>query len=124
MPIPVVLVAALAAGAVLFIVVFPLLNAAGVVSNFTINLWGKYLCFAMLAISVDLLWGYTGLLSLGQSLFFALSKSWERFFSVSPINFETTIERSIRNTSLPVFLPTIRAVRVFPVPGGPWNSAL
>ena len=58
--------------ALLFIVVFPALNAAGVVSNFTINLWGKYLCYALLAISVDLLWGYTGLLSLGQALFFAL----------------------------------------------------
>jgi urea transport system permease protein len=58
--------------ALLLIVVFPLLNAHGVVSNFTINLWGKYLCFALLAISVDLLWGYTGLLSLGQALFFAL----------------------------------------------------
>lgn len=58
--------------AIFLIVVFPLLNAQGYVSNFTINLWGKYLCFALLAISVDLLWGYTGLLSLGQSLFFAL----------------------------------------------------
>ncbi len=58
--------------ALFLIVVFPLLNAQGYVSNFTINLWGKYLCFALLAISVDLLWGYTGLLSLGQSLFFAL----------------------------------------------------
>jgi urea ABC transporter permease protein UrtC len=58
--------------ATFLIVVFPLLNAQGIVSNFTINLWGKYLCFALLAISVDLLWGYTGLLSLGQSLFFAL----------------------------------------------------
>ena len=57
---------------VFLIVVFPLLNAHGVVSNFTINLWGKYLCFALLAISVDLLWGYTGLLSLGQALFFSL----------------------------------------------------
>jgi urea transport system permease protein len=55
-----------------FIVVFPVLNAAGLVSNFTINVWGKYLCYALLAISVDLLWGYTGLLSLGQALFFAL----------------------------------------------------
>ena len=54
------------------IVVFPLLNATGVVSNFTITLWGKYLCYALLAISVDLLWGYTGLLSLGQALFFSL----------------------------------------------------
>ena len=63
---------AVAVIALLMIVVFPLLNAYGLVSNFTINLWGKYLCFALLAISVDLLWGYTGLLSLGQSLFFAL----------------------------------------------------
>jgi len=58
--------------ALFFIVIFPLLNAQGVVSNFTINLWGKYLCYALLAISVDLLWGYTGLLSLGQALFFSL----------------------------------------------------
>lgn len=56
----------------LMIVVLPSLNAAGLVSNFTINLWGKYLCYAILAIGVDLLWGYTGLLSLGQALFFSL----------------------------------------------------
>jgi urea transport system permease protein len=65
----------LAVGAVLallLIVVFPALNAAGVVSNFTISLWGKYLCYGILAISVDLLWGFTGLLSLGQALFFSL----------------------------------------------------
>lgn len=65
-------VIAVVAIAALFIVGFPVLNAAGVMSNFTINLWGKYLCYALLAISVDLLWGYTGLLSLGQALFFAL----------------------------------------------------
>jgi urea transport system permease protein len=58
--------------ALLVIVVLPLLNAQGVVSNFHLNLWGKYLCYALLAISVDLLWGYTGLLSLGQALFFTL----------------------------------------------------
>ena len=63
---------AVAIVALLLIVIFPLLNAHGVVSNFTINLWGKYLCYALLAISVDLLWGYTGLLSLGQALFFSL----------------------------------------------------
>lgn len=64
--------AAIAIGALFFVVVFPLLNVYGLVDDFTINLWGKYLCFAMLAISVDLLWGYTGLLSLGQALFFSL----------------------------------------------------
>ena len=42
------------------------------VSNFSISLYGKYLTYAVLALGVDLLWGYTGLLSLGQCLFFAL----------------------------------------------------
>ncbi len=58
--------------AVFFIVVFPLLNASGVISNVSLYHWSKYLCYAMLAISVDILWGYTGLLSLGQALFFSL----------------------------------------------------
>ena len=42
------------------------------VSDFSINLYGKYLTYAVLAISVDMLWGYTGLLSLGQCIFFSL----------------------------------------------------
>src|SRR6266487_3054147 len=42
------------------------------VSTFTLSVYGKYLCYAVLALSVNLLWGYTGLLSLGQCLFFAL----------------------------------------------------
>ncbi len=56
----------------LLIVGFPLLNVHGVISDFTLTLWGKYLCYTLLAISVDLLWGYAGLLSLGQALFFSL----------------------------------------------------
>lgn len=36
------------------------------------SLWGKYLCFALLAISLDLVWGYCGILSLGHGAFFAL----------------------------------------------------
>ena len=64
--------AIVAAVAAAMIVVFPLLHANGVVSDFTIRLWGKYLCYALLAISVNLLWGSTGLLSLGQALFFTL----------------------------------------------------
>jgi urea transport system permease protein len=42
------------------------------VSDFKINLYGKYLTYGVLALGVDLLWGFTGLLSLGQCLFFAL----------------------------------------------------
>src|ERR1044071_4802355 len=41
-------------------------------SAYGITLIGKYLCYAMLALSVDLIWGYCGILSLGQSAFFAL----------------------------------------------------
>ncbi|MEK7951045.1 urea ABC transporter permease subunit UrtC [Luteolibacter soli] len=63
---------ALAAIALFLVVGMPVLNASGGVTDFTLNTWGKYLCYAILAISVDLLWGYTGLLCLGQSLFFAL----------------------------------------------------
>ncbi len=53
-------------------VLMPLMEAYGVIDHYTLNVWGKYLCYAVLAISVDLLWGYTGLLSLGQSMFFSL----------------------------------------------------
>ena len=37
-----------------------------------VSLLGKYLCFALLALSVDLIWGYCGILSLGHGAFFAL----------------------------------------------------
>ncbi len=60
------------AGSLLLVVFLPLLNISGTIDNYTLNLWGKYLCYGILAISVDLLWGYTGLLSLGQALFFSL----------------------------------------------------
>jgi urea transport system permease protein len=42
------------------------------VSTFTVTLLGKYLCFALLAIALDLVWGYVGILSLGHGAFFAL----------------------------------------------------
>ena len=42
------------------------------VSTFTVTLLGKYLTYALLAMSVDLVWGYLGILSLGHGAFFAL----------------------------------------------------
>ena len=42
------------------------------VSTYTVTLMGKYLCFALLALAVDLIWGYCGILSLGHGAFFAL----------------------------------------------------
>ena len=41
-------------------------------TTFTVTLLGKYLTYALLALSVDLVWGYLGILSLGHGAFFAL----------------------------------------------------
>jgi urea transport system permease protein len=59
-------------------ILVPLLNllvpvgSAFHVPTSTMSLWGKYLCYALLAISLDLVWGYCGILSLGHGAFFAL----------------------------------------------------
>jgi urea transport system permease protein len=42
------------------------------VTTTAVALWGKYLCYALLALSLDLVWGYCGILSLGHGAFFAL----------------------------------------------------
>lgn len=43
-----------------------------VMPAYVMPLIGKYLCYALLAVSLDLIWGYAGILSLGQAAFFAL----------------------------------------------------
>ena len=57
---------------VLGLVVVPLLYLTGNMEIVQVNMLGRYLCFAIVAVSLDLIWGYTGLLCLCQSLFFAL----------------------------------------------------
>lgn len=42
------------------------------VPSFILSRLGKYLCYALLAVSLDLVWGYCGILSLGHGAFFAL----------------------------------------------------
>jgi urea transport system permease protein len=42
------------------------------VSDFTVTLVGKIMCYAIVALAMDLIWGYAGILSLGHGLFFAL----------------------------------------------------
>jgi len=63
--------------AILLVVVLPFCNtlpadAPFSVSNFTLNLFGKFLAYAILALGLDLLWGYAGVLSLGHGVFFGL----------------------------------------------------
>ena len=47
-------------------------GSSGHVSTYTVTLLGKYLTYALLAVAVDLVWGYLGILSLGHAAFFAL----------------------------------------------------
>jgi len=60
------------------ILVVPVLNLAVPdssplhLSSYWVSLLGKYLCLALLALALDLVWGYAGILSLGHGAFFAL----------------------------------------------------
>jgi len=59
-------------------VMVPILNLAVPQSSalhvptYLVALFGKYICYALLALSIDLIWGYCGILSLGHGAFFAL----------------------------------------------------
>ena len=66
------------AALVVVAVLVPVLNlavpdgSAFHMSDFCVQLVGKIMCYAICALAMDLIWGYTGILSLGHGLFFAL----------------------------------------------------
>src|SRR5260221_13964754 len=70
--------AALGSAALVLFLAFPLLNlvvpAASPfhVSAYWVTLIGKIMCYGIVALAMDLIWGYAGILSLGHGLFFAL----------------------------------------------------
>ena len=70
--------AVIGAFAVILFLLFPLANLAlpkgslFYISDYTVALSGKIMCYAIVAVAMDLIWGYTGILSLGHGLFFAL----------------------------------------------------
>jgi urea transport system permease protein len=79
------LIRSLDRGAILFLIIVggiaiavPILNllvpssSPFYVSTYLVSLFGKYACYAILALSIDLIWGYCGILSLGHGAFFAL----------------------------------------------------
>ncbi len=69
---------AVAAAFALVAVIVPVLNllvpegSALHLSDYTVGLVAKIMCYAICALAMDLIWGYTGILSLGHGLFFAL----------------------------------------------------
>jgi urea transport system permease protein len=80
-----ILIRSLDRGATLFLIVIaaiaiavPVLNlalpesSAFHIPTYLVALFGKYACYALLALSIDLIWGFCGILSLGHGAFFAL----------------------------------------------------
>jgi urea transport system permease protein len=80
-----ILIRSLDRGATLFLIIIaaiavgvPVLNlmvpetSAFHVPTYLVSLFGKYACYALLALAIDLIWGFCGILSLGHGAFFAL----------------------------------------------------
>jgi urea transport system permease protein len=95
----------LALGLIMLLLV-PILNLAVPpdsffhVPTFWISILGKYLCFAMLALALDLIWGYAGILSLGHGAFFGLGGYAMGMYMMRQIG-----ERSVYgNPDLPDFM--------------------
>ena len=88
-----------------FVAIFTLGNAYGTedsffhFSNKDLSTWGKYLCYAIVAISLNMLWGYTGLLCLGQCLFFAIGAYMFGMYLMLMVG-----EDPVYNTALPDFM--------------------
>ena len=69
------LLLAIAAGAAVIVPLCALVlpeESPFALSAYTVSLLGKFVCFAMLAVALDLIWGFGGILSLGHGAFFAL----------------------------------------------------
>lgn len=59
------------------LVIIPILNSTApdfplYIPDYMIQLFGKFLCYALVAIAMDMIWGYTGILSLGHGVYFAV----------------------------------------------------
>lgn len=89
----------LLAAVLVFGVGMPAMNAFGFVSDATLNLWGRYFCFAIAALGVDLIWGYTGILSLCQAFFFCIGG-----YAIGMHMLLMTGTRGVYGSSLPDFM--------------------
>src|SRR5438132_12875907 len=113
---------AVLAAVIALAVVLPACNAlpAGSplhVSNFTLNLFGKFLTYAILALGLDLLWGYAGVLSLGHGVFFGLGAYAMGMHLMLEIG-----TKSVYQTALPDFMVWNR-VTALPLFWRPFYSA-
>ncbi|WP_282039167.1 urea ABC transporter permease subunit UrtC [Saccharicrinis aurantiacus] len=98
---------------VVFMILLPLAYVVGLVDINTITLWGRYFCFAIAAIGVDLIWGYTGILSMTQALFFC--------FGAYGMGMYLTLSNLPAGTTLPAFM-TWNQVSELPLFWQPFES--
>jgi len=105
---------------VLAVIAIPALNGLGIVSDNNLNLLGRYFCFALAALGIDIIWGYTGILSLCQALFFCLGG-----YCIGMHMLLKTGTQSVYGSALPDFMvdPTLNVVRVLPEVTGPTTEA-
>jgi urea transport system permease protein len=87
------------AAALLLVVALPLLHAAGLVTAYHLNLFGKYLALALPALGMGLLWGYAGILSLGQATFFGIGA-----YSVGMLMLLESSGQSVYGEPIPDFM--------------------
>ena len=57
---------------VFFLLAFPLGYKIGLLELSTMTLWGRYFCFVIAAIGIDLIWGYTGVMTMCHAFFFCI----------------------------------------------------
>jgi len=112
---------ALGIAAIVVTVVLPLCNmlpaeSSFSVSNFTLNLFGKFLTYAILALGLDLLWGYAGVLSLGHGVFFGLGAYAMGMHLMLEIG-----SKSVYQSSLPDFM-VWNQVKTLPLFWWPFHS--
>ncbi len=85
--------------AVILLVLIPVLNVTGALSDLSLNLLGRYLCFALAALGIGLIWGQTGILSLCQAVFFCLGG-----YCIGMHMLLVTGDQGVYGTSLPDFM--------------------
>ncbi len=114
---------ALAVVSLVLVAVLPALNALPPssplhVPNFTLNLFGKFLTYAILALGLDLLWGYAGVLSLGHGVFFGLGAYAMGMHLMLEIG-----TQSVYQNALPDFM-VWNQVKTLPLFWRPFHSAI
>jgi urea transport system permease protein len=77
----------------------PAQSSALYVPDYLVTLLGKFCCYAMVAIAMDLIWGFTGILSLGHGVFFALGGYGMGMYLMRSIG-----EQGVYRSKLPDFM--------------------